>query len=113
MVHFKNLAGLHHACGMPPPEYPMLSLFSFDKPPDLFPENVTAYTGDFFQIALKRIRTGMVLYGRTKYDHNNGIMSFIKPGQIVELKNLQFEEKGFVISFHEDFIKGHSLYHEI
>jgi AraC-like DNA-binding protein len=40
-------------------------------------------------------------------------MSFIKPGQLVELKNIEFEEKGFVISFHSDFIKGHTLYEEI
>lgn len=55
----------------------------------------------------------MLLYGRTKYDHQNGTMSFIKPGQSVELKNIQLEESGFVICFHKDFVNGHRLHSDI
>ncbi len=53
------------------------------------------------------------MYGRTKYDHDNGSMSFIKPRQVVEFKNLQFDEDGFLIFIHEDFLNGHFLYSEI
>jgi len=31
-------------------------------------------------------------------------MSFVKPRQIIELKNLEFEEDGFLIFLHEDLL---------
>jgi len=95
MIHFKTLTEFHRGCGIPPPEYPMLSIFSFENPQAIVPENLKEFTGDFYQIALKKIKAGIMLYGRTKYDHSNGTMSFIKPGQLVELKNIAFEERGF------------------
>ena len=55
----------------------------------------------------------MVLYGRTKYDHDNGSMSFYKPRQVIEFRNLEFEEDGFLIFIHEDFLNGHVLHNEI
>jgi AraC-like DNA-binding protein len=70
-------------------------------------------TGDFYMIALKKIREGHMLYGKTKYDYNNGSMVFTKPRQIIEVSNVQFAEKGFVIFFHEDYLSGHSLHTQI
>lgn len=113
MIHFKSLSELHETCNVPPPEHPFLSLYSFQEPPTIFPEQVTSFTGDFYQLSLKTIQKGMVLYGKTKYDQTKGTMSFIKPRQVVELKNLAFEENGFFISIHEDYLLGHQLYHDI
>jgi len=53
------------------------------------------------------------MYGRTKYDHENGSMIFVKPRQVVEFKNLEFEEDGFLICIHEDFLNGSALHDEI
>ena len=64
-------------------------------------------------IALKKIMSGYVLYGKTKYDHHNGSMVFMKPRQIIEVSNVQFAEKGFVIFVHEDYFSGHSLHEQI
>jgi AraC family transcriptional activator of pobA len=64
-------------------------------------------------IGLKKIKSGVVLYGRTKYDHEAGSMMFFKPRQIIEMKNLEFDEDGFLIFIHEDFLNGHSLHNEI
>ena len=52
-------------------------------------------------------------YGKTKYDHDRGSMSFVRPRQKVSFKNVELEEKGFLIMIHEDFLSGTSLYHEI
>lgn len=68
------------------------------------------FTGDFYMIALKKIKSGYVLYGKTKYDHNNGSMVFMKPRQIIEVSNVQFAEKGFVMFVHEDYLSGHTLH---
>ena len=110
MKHFKSLTELHRANGFPPPENPMLSLIACNKTCSI---GETEFTSDFYAIGFKKLKSGVFLYGRTKYDHDSGSMSFIKPRQIIQLKNLEFEEDGFLIYFHEDFLNGHVLHLDI
>ena len=53
------------------------------------------------------------MYGRTKYDSESGSMYFTKPRQAIEFRNIELEEDGFGIYFHEDFLNGHPLHSEI
>ncbi len=53
------------------------------------------------------------MYGRTKYDHDCGSMMFVKPRQVIEMKNLHLDEDGFLMYIHEDFLNGHILHNEI
>ena len=53
------------------------------------------------------------MYGRTKYDHDNGCLFFAKPRQIIEMKDLEFEEKGYMLMIHEDYLNGHELFKSI
>lgn len=53
------------------------------------------------------------MYGRTKYDNDNGSMIFIKPRQIIEFKNVEYDEDAFIIFIHEDFLHGHYLHTDI
>jgi AraC-like DNA-binding protein len=71
------------------------------------------YTSDFYLISFKKLKSGIIQYGRTKYDHDRGSMSFIKPRQMVDMKGVELEEIGFIICFHEDFLIGHLLSDEI
>jgi AraC-like DNA-binding protein len=64
----------------------------------------------FYKIALKKIRSGTVLYGKTKYDHDNGSMFFLKPNQIIQMKDLELTEKGFMIYIDENFLLNHPLH---
>ncbi|MBO0950981.1 hypothetical protein [Fibrella forsythiae] len=63
----------------------------------------TRFTGDFHMIALKKIKSGYVLYGKTKYDHDSGLMVFVKLRQIIAMSNVQVAVKGFLIFFHEEY----------
>jgi AraC family transcriptional regulator, transcriptional activator of pobA len=110
MEHFRTLADLHRAQGFAPPEHPLISLIMCDGSctnPGI------EHTSDFFMIGFKKMKSGTMLYGKTKYDHDRGSMSFIRPRQIVGLRNIQLEENGFLIYFHEDFLNGHPLHQEI
>ena len=40
-------------------------------------------------------------------------MSFIKPRQVITMRDLELEEDGFMVYFHEDFLNGHTLHEEI
>lgn len=110
MIHFKSLAELHRANDYPAPENPMLSLLRCNQTCAI---GNNEYTGDFYMIALKKMKAGIIMYGRTKYDHESGSMFFTKPRQVVEMRNLELEEDGFAIYFHEDYLNGHPLYNEI
>jgi AraC-like DNA-binding protein len=64
-------------------------------------------------ISLKKMKSGTFMYGKTRYDHDNGSMSFVKPRQVIEISNVELEEKGFIIFIHEDYLLGHLQHEEI
>jgi AraC family transcriptional activator of pobA len=110
MQHFKSLAELHRFNGLPMPENPLFSVYRCPKNTSL---GETPFTSDFFIIGLKKLTAGVIMYGRTTYDHENGCMLFAKPRQIIEFKNLEYHEDSFIIFIHEDFLTGHFLRDEI
>src|ERR1700755_1658794 len=103
MIHFKTLAEMHRTNGYPPPENPMLSLLRCDQSCDM---GDSQFTSDFYMIAFKKMKSGVIIYGKTKYDSDGGSMYFTKPRQAVEMRNVELEETGFAIYFHEDYLAG-------
>jgi AraC-like DNA-binding protein len=61
-------------------------------------------------IGFKKLKAGMIMYGRTKYDHENGSMMFIKPRQVIEFRSVEYDEDAFIMFIHEDFLHGHPLH---
>jgi AraC-like DNA-binding protein len=110
--HYKSIVELHEKSGFEPPNHPLLSMMTC-KELMTYSVGEDRFTGDFYMIGLKKIMSGYVLYGKTKYDHSNGSAVFMKPRQIIEVSNVQFAEKGFVMFFHEDYLSGHNLYEQI
>jgi AraC family transcriptional regulator, transcriptional activator of pobA len=110
MPHFKSLSELARAQCVPPPENPLLGLVRVGNLTRL---NNPAFTCDCYIIGLKKVKSGHLLYGRTKFDHETGSMIFMKPRQLVELQNLEFEEDGYIMFVHENFLSGHDLYEDI
>ncbi|HTI60058.1 AraC family transcriptional regulator [Mucilaginibacter sp.] len=107
MKHYKSLSEMSRDNGFAPPENPLLGLVRCNNNCAL---GNRAFTTDFYMIGFKKIKSGEFLYGRTRYDHDAGSMSFVKPRQVIEFKNLELEEDGFLIFFHEDFLNGHPLF---
>ncbi len=111
MIHFKTVAELDEADGFPLPEHPLFSLNLLDGPTAL--KKPVEFTADFYIICFKKVKSGELWYGKTKYDHDRGHMFFMRPRQVLFVRDLQFAEKGFVIHMHEDFLLGHPLFSEI
>jgi AraC-like DNA-binding protein len=111
MKHFKTISEYCQAGGYPPPENPLFNLKILDETTPATEE--IEFTCDFYCIGFKKIKSGEFIYGKTKYDHDRGWMYFIKPGQLLKTRKLQFAEKGFAIHLHEDFLMGHPLFNEI
>lgn len=110
MKHYKNLTELHRENAFIPNENP---LFSIVQCSGLCSLGDREFTSDFYMIGFKKLKSGVIMYGRTKYDHDCGSMMFVKPRQIIEMQNLHLDEDGFLMFIHEDFLNGHTLHNEI
>ncbi|MCT4580381.1 MAG: helix-turn-helix transcriptional regulator [Flavobacteriales bacterium] len=116
MEHFKTLSAYFDYMQLPRPEHPMFSIMSATGNSFLPCPRVSSppITNDCYTISLKKIVSGTLNYGRTKYDFTNGVMFFIAPRQVLQWQsNAVFEQKGFSINFHKDFIKGTELAEQI
>jgi len=110
MQHFSRLADIHRYNGFPMPENQLFSVYRCPPSTSLGDKE---FTSDFYIIGFKKLKSGVIMYGRTKYDHENGCMLFAKPRQIIQFKNLEYHEDSFIIFIHEDFLNGHFLHNEI
>ncbi|MEQ8809818.1 MAG: helix-turn-helix transcriptional regulator, partial [Imperialibacter sp.] len=116
MQHFKTLSAYIEYLELPRPEHPMLSVFSATG--DGFlpcpKESSPPITNDCYSISLKKVVKGDLNYGRTQYDFTNGALIFIAPRQVLQWnESMVYDQKGFSINFHEDFLKGTELAHQI
>jgi AraC family transcriptional activator of pobA len=111
MMHFKTISELDQAEGFPPPEHPLFSLNLLTNSSHL--KKNLEFTCDFYIICFKKVKSGELWYGKTKYDHDTGLMFFTKPRQILVARGLQLADRGFAIHLHEDFLMGHPLFTEI
>lgn len=116
MQHFKTLSAYLDYLGLPRPEHPMLSVFTamgegFLPCPK---ESSPPITNDCYSISFKKIVKGDLTYGRTKYDFSHGALFFIAPRQVLQWDtSVVYDQKGFSINFHEDFLKGTELAQQI
>ncbi|MEM6343937.1 MAG: helix-turn-helix domain-containing protein [Bacteroidota bacterium] len=116
MQHFKTLSSYLAYLELPPSEHPMLSVYSAQGEGFLpCPKASSApITNDCYSISLKKFVKGDLSYGRTKYDFTHGALFFIAPRQVLQWTEAAvFEQKGFSINFHEDFVKGTELAKQI
>lgn len=109
-MHFKSLRDVHQCNNYPGPENPLLTLFTCNPLRSVHSYEVTT---DFYIIAFKKLRTGEIRYGKTRYDHESGSMYFMKPQQVIQMKDIALDGEGFEIWFHEDYLSGHPLHTEI
>ncbi|HLZ16038.1 MAG TPA: hypothetical protein VKQ08_03325, partial [Cyclobacteriaceae bacterium] len=112
MKHFSTISELHRVNNYPGPANPLISPIRCDKR-TACSIAASEFTSDFYMLSFKKMKSGIYKYGRTKYDHDCGSLSFTSPRQVVEIRDVEMEENGFVIYFHEDLLTGHLLHNEI
>jgi AraC-like DNA-binding protein len=111
MNHFESISELHEVQGYPPPANPLFGLKVIRKTTRSL-KNIEM-SCDFYFICFKKLKTGNLFYGKTKYDHDRGFMYFMRPGQRFAVHDVTLKEEGFSIEVHEDFLLGHPLFAEI
>lgn len=115
MVHYKTISEWLQVWQLPKPEHPLISVFQVDVATIMHGGYRFTSFCDFYCIALKRVTGAKDLklkYGQQPYDFNEGIMSFVSPGQITSLtveKDVEVKQTGWYLVFHPDFLWNTSL----
>lgn len=104
-----SISELHRKNGIPEPEHPLISIVNLSeiyKSPADFSEGCIL---NFYMIAIKKDFKGKIRYGQNYYDFDEGIMSFISPGQLCYEERDDRPASGWMLLFHPDFIRGYPL----
>ena len=114
--YYSSIAEHNRDFGFPEPEHPLFSVVHTKsiKPGGILSckEDFTVTT-EFYSISIKRIISGEIFYGRTKYDCQNGTMIFTSPGQEIGTRGVKVESEGRILIIHPDYIHGHPIYEQI
>jgi AraC family transcriptional regulator, transcriptional activator of pobA len=111
MIHFNTISDLHETQGYPPPNNPLFGLKVLKKTTKAL-KNIEM-TCNFYFICFKKLKTGNLWYGKTKYDHDRGFMYFLKPNQVFGVHDVTLKGDAFSIEIHEDYLMGYPLFSEI
>lgn len=70
-----------------------------------------AFNFGFYAVGLKEVNHGLLRYGRSHYDYQDGSLIFVAPGQVIGVQPGidVFAPKGWVLLFHPDLINGTPL----
>ena len=112
--HIKTISDFHTLLGVPAPGHPLISVIEiepFEKIPDSIQGNVIS---GYYSISLKKGFKSPVKfrYGQQAYDFDEGVLSFMSPGQIGGFdpqKYASSEQSGWLLLFHPDLLWNTSL----
>ncbi|NOU58360.1 helix-turn-helix domain-containing protein [Marinifilum caeruleilacunae] len=113
MIHknYKNITEFNQDQNLPEPENPLFMVghlkLGADEIKKISPSKKSiSYNSQFYVISLKKIVSGEIIYGRTKYDCSTGSMLFWAPNQTLITKDIAITSEVWHIAFHDDFIRG-------
>lgn len=107
----ETISDFHKIRGLSNPSHPLVSLIDYGQT-KILPEYIgERWFFDFFSIGLKK-NVGTLRYGQQKYDFDEGLMSFIAPGQLLSIEpntKGNLKPSGWLLLIHPDFIWKTSL----
>jgi len=104
----------HQLLSLPGPEPPLVSVIKFEDIQYIPVNGTVHFSTDFYTIAIKKGCECKFRYGQHYYDHDQGVMSFIAPGQMLSWDADDTPPPaGWLLVMHPDFIRGHALEQKI
>ncbi len=103
---FNTISEFHKMSGLPKPEHPLVSLVDYSLVEYQTKEKEISWVQNFYSVGLKRNIQGKFRYGQQQYDFDEGLMSFVAPGQVVHLTVEQPKVKptGILLFIHPEFL---------
>lgn len=107
LKHFQKVAQYHEIANIPPPEHPLISLVDMSQVDYGSDLSALKWVQDYYTIGLKRNIAYKLFYGQKEYDFDEGIMTFVAPGQVMSLEqnpNITKKASGWLLLIHPDFL---------
>lgn len=105
-----SISEMHRMLGLNGPGHPLVSTIYFNDIKDIHGEIPNGLIMNFYMIAIKKDYKGKIRYGQSSYDFDEGMMSFIAPGQICyENEPGENPLAGCMLLIHPDFLRGYAL----
>ena len=104
--HIKTIEQFHRFRSLSGPVHPLVSVVRFEDMQYLS-NGTSSWVLDFYAIAIKRKFHSKLKYGQQVYDFDNGVMTFMAPGQKIGIdaeSNITLEHSGWLLLIHEDFL---------
>ncbi len=107
IVNISSIGEVHRIFDLESPKHPLVSVIQIDDKMTNFDYGDAKYVFDFYQINLKIGFSGSMLYGRNSYDFEEGTLTFIKPGQTIQMEDREEIKgsSGWTLLFHPDLIR--------
>lgn len=112
IIRLKSISEAHQLLGLPRPNHPLVSVIELNDEIINFDYGDTKFLFDFHQVNLKCGFSGSLIYGRNSYDFEDGTLTFIKAGQVIQMEQLPEvvkESSGWALLFHPDLIRKSEL----
>ncbi|GAB2785310.1 helix-turn-helix domain-containing protein [Rhabdobacter roseus] len=108
---FATISEFHRISGLPKPDHPLVSLVDYGLVEYQIKENEIGWVQNFYSIGLKRNIQYKFRYGQQQYDFDEGLLSFVAPGQLVQLtmEKPEIKPTGWLLLIHPDFIWNTTL----
>jgi AraC-like DNA-binding protein len=106
-LRLKTISDYHQLMQLPKPDHPLISVVRFESIRRLPDSGPISLVLDYYSIALKRTFNLKMKYGQQEYDFDNGLMSFLSPGQVFRIeatKGRVLEHSGWMLMVHPDFL---------
>lgn len=104
----KTISEFHKIRGLSPPQHPLISLVDYRQVKHSPENNRISWIQNFFTIGLKRDVRGKFRYGQQEYDFDEGLLSFIAPGQVFGIEAYDYGKatppSGWLLLIHPDFL---------
>lgn len=112
-----SISEAHKAVGLPNPKHPLVTVVkTADYKPTMDFRGVKVIN-NLYQVTLKQIGCGNLLYGKNSYDYEDGTLVFTSPGQITVFEGEMLEnnetDDGWTLAFHPDLIQKSGLAEKI
>lgn len=104
----KGIQEFHRIRGLSKPAHPLISLVDYSQVHHSAKEENTNWVQDYYTIGLKRNVKGKFRYGQQRYDFDEGLLSFIAPGQVFGIEAVDYGPgegpTGWLLLVHPDFL---------
>lgn len=105
-IHIPTIARSHELMQCEKPRHPLFSIIRFEDLNHIRNESRIKLIFNYYQIVLKIDCPGKLQYGQTKYDFDEGIMSFFAPRQVNILEPGEVLPKsGWLLNVHPDLLR--------